>query len=1209
MEIFRKLGPLVRKHKNLVVTVWVLVFVSSLPAALYVRENTQASDILFLPNSEATGVSDIVRTEFSNYTNADLMVVLETGGQIDLEDPVLREKVEKFRTEVGEGVLVRDLFGVEEELQLRYDLVLEDFLRNRVAPTVQGYLTNTSEDLAMLGLQTQTLSNNMSSLRGQISELRESLLLAEELTSMMSEVSWLYTSMYWNVSRIIYYLAANTTAYQAGLTPTDLNVLQEWVVNSSGLDQSLVMTTYQGTNVSVSSGIQLGEVVYPSLESVGAEVLTDLTYEFTNQTLRTSIPTSSGNLPFLFLNSFNHTFVESVSNGGIRSVLNYTNSSLPEAHISQQLVVQSLNGLRLQSFNQSQLYLSNLLAEQGLTSESALVGSLVPFGESWTEQERYEWLDNVLASQELSSEEVQLLTPLRSLVVEGYNQSVLQYEIVSVTSTLVDYSIPNEVLVLLYDMTEPSLDDLTPVVLTLANQYISGGFGDLVRFVNIPGGLPEINLEEVINYIDPSHVTSVLYQAVVGQNDLVETESNLTSDILSNLTTGVNDLYPKPSIMSPSFPIGIRDQFISSDQKVLVLMVSSEAGYDWNAVLVNEIRENIHTLFQGTTYTPYLTGSKAIEFELQEIMEEDVEKIDVTTVILVLVLLSFVFLSFIAPTVPIISIGAALVCGHSILFAVVQYQGNVPTMMLSVMTVIAFGAGVDYIIFILNRYKEERSKNVPISEAIDKAVEHSGESVFSSGLTVMVGFGALAMSSFSFLSYMGVGPMIAVALSLMSALTFIPALLSFMGDKLFWPMKFGENKKGVSLGTKVRHFLRLGKVFSWTPSLRQVGLFITHHPKKIIFLSLVVSAPFIAQVASLETSYDIRDNLPSTAESARGYNVVADHFTDGKVLPLQVLVHFQEPVIGTGGKFDSHSLHLVETIRGEITSLSYVTSVSTLTAPLGLPLDYSSPDTLNRSLMTMFVSDDGFFVVMDVVFSVPPLSNQGLDHLDDLRELLRSQVQHDPVITNVVLGGSPASYDELASLLAREEPFMVVFVLVGIFLVLTLLMRSIFTPIRLEFTILLSVLVSLGATKWLFVDVLGEAIPWVAPIMLFVVLFGLGMDYDIFLVTRMKEEVKKGLSDQEAVVEALVSTGGIIMTCGIIMACALGTLLISSSLILRVLGFAFFFAILLDAFVVRLFLVPAIMMVFGRWNWWMPSPTSIPQLLPKVRRTIHRLFT
>ncbi|MCK4366428.1 MAG: MMPL family transporter, partial [Thermoplasmata archaeon] len=162
-------------------------------------------------------------------------------------------------------------------------------------------------------------------------------------------------------------------------------------------------------------------------------------------------------------------------------------------------------------------------------------------------------------------------------------------------------------------------------------------------------------------------------------------------------------------------------------------------------------------------------------------------------------------------------------------------------------------------------------------------------------------------------------------------------------------------------------------------------------------------------------------------------------------------------------------------------------------------------------------------------------------------------------------------------------------VVIGIFVLLLFVLGSVLLPLRLILTILLSITWTLAVTMVLFQVLIGIPVLWMMPLILFVIAMGLGMDYDIFLTTRIREEVAKGKTDKEAIVEAVDKTGGIITAAGAVMAGAFGSMMLSSMGMLQEFGFALFFVIIIDAMIVRIYLVPAIMVLLEKWNWWAPG--------------------
>ncbi|MFX0204869.1 MAG: MMPL family transporter [Candidatus Hodarchaeota archaeon] len=655
--------------------------------------------------------------------------------------------------------------------------------------------------------------------------------------------------------------------------------------------------------------------------------------------------------------------------------------------------------------------------------------------------------------------------------------------------------------------------------------------------------------------------------------------------------------FPTKDSPSGSYPIAAYENFVSTkpgtENKTLIFMFGFSESTETKGILENvevirEIVQNNINLLPNDAKV-YVSGDLAMEIDLNEASEEDVRRIDVITIGLVFLLLTAVFLSIVTPAVPLVTIGMGIVIAQGILFGVSTIT-TVPTMILSIVTVLMMGAGVDYCIFIMSRYKEERENGVDKDESVKTAIKWAGESVFSSGMTVAVGFGSLLTSTFLLVRMMAVGPLVGIGVCLVAAITVIPASLFMFGDKLYWPKKL-DNPDGEEIGSKSNFWKRLmnnKKEHSW---LYKPVCWVVDHPKTVIIVFLIVCSPFIWLSFNVTQSYDFLSMMPGgEKESVQGMDIMMDGYSLGKTMPTQVLVSYNTKIT-----LNQNLLEDIDDIAKTLENLPFVDIVKSYTRPEGIMIDYMNPDSYTQSQMTRFYSElnDKSTFLIEVFLNIEPMDIEALEEVDGIREIVK---ENAPEGSRVLVGGATAMYNDMRHLVQKDEPLWVAIVIIGVFIVLLFLLGSVFTPIRLEFTILVSVLSALGMTEFVFGVVQGKGIPWMVPIMLFVLLFGLGMDYDIFIVTRMREEVLKGKSDKEAIVTAIDKTGTIITSCGIIMAGAFGSLMLSSGLMFQTMGFAFAMAIILDATVVRIFLVPAIMVLMERWNWWAPGP------LQRVRR-------
>jgi len=234
------------------------------------------------------------------------------------------------------------------------------------------------------------------------------------------------------------------------------------------------------------------------------------------------------------------------------------------------------------------------------------------------------------------------------------------------------------------------------------------------------------------------------------------------------------------------------------------------------------------------------------------------------------------------------------------------------------------------------------------------------------------------------------------------------------------------------------------------------------------------------------------------------------------------------------------------------------------------------------------IGADNRTVLLQVVFQDEPFTTRSIHTVDEIRDLTKDGSAL-PAGAIGLVGGSTSGMADVARIVADDFFTMRIVVLIGIFMVLMFVLGSLLIPMRLILTVLLSVTWTIAMTMIVFQVVNGVPVLWMMPLMLFVIAMGLGMDYDIFLTTRIREEVAKGATDEKAIMTAVERTGGIITACGLVMAGAFGSMLLSSTALLQEFGFGLSFAILLDAMIVRIYLVPAIMLMLQKWNWYAPG--------------------
>jgi len=635
------------------------------------------------------------------------------------------------------------------------------------------------------------------------------------------------------------------------------------------------------------------------------------------------------------------------------------------------------------------------------------------------------------------------------------------------------------------------------------------------------------------------------------------------------------------------------------------------------------------TMVDGSTYIPdvrdiiaqtvsvegvqvLVSGADGITYDIMSSSMEDMEKIDPVSIALVIILIGLFFRSLVSSIIPPSIIAMALVIALAGIFLIASYLMQVTNYVLILVMVTMLGAGCDYCIFILTRYREERILGKEKKEAVEEAVTWAGESITTSGFTVIVGFGVLSICSYSMVSSIGISLALGIFIALMFALFFLPSLIMLVGDRVFWPTSIKYVKERYEDPSKASRMSRFSKNYFERTARTSIK-----HAKVFVLAAILISIPAVYAVTTMDTSFDVISTMPES-EAKTGVDDIVEGFGGGMISPIFIAVEFDSRFYnGTGGDldgredvqgiadeilelnlsqvFDLRYFDLIEDICDDISEVDNIRDINSPTRPYGTPIDYE--DFQNYTLieqaeflimMQQDVSKNGSAVMIQVTMENQPYSETSIGTVEDLRGLIVEELDRPHVVATYLAGGTALMYD-ISMLVGEEFDVMEMLAIILIYIILLAVMGSVFTPIRSIVTILMSVFWTLAITAFVFEYVLGDQLLWLMPIVLIVVCLGLGMDYDIFLTTRIREEVHKGKSIKDAIVSSVRATGGIITICGLIMAGAFATMTLSGSVMLQEFGFALAFAIILDATVVRMYLVPAIMSLMGKWNWWAPG--------------------
>jgi RND superfamily putative drug exporter len=540
-------------------------------------------------------------------------------------------------------------------------------------------------------------------------------------------------------------------------------------------------------------------------------------------------------------------------------------------------------------------------------------------------------------------------------------------------------------------------------------------------------------------------------------------------------------------------------------------------------------------------------GGQAIKFA-QQPEQSATELVGVAVAIIVLVV---VLGSFAAMTIPLIVTFTSLGVAMTIVL-LLSSAFNIATFGPTLAVMIALGVGIDYSLLILNRFRDERRHGVEVREATLTALDTAGRSVLFAGATVVIALLGMLLLGISFLNGPAVASAIAVFFTMVGSLTLLPALLGTFGGRL---------KVGTPVTDDASHF--------WG----RWAVFVERHPRPIALATVVVVAVIALPVFGMNLgSSDSGSDAPGST-TRLAYDHLSEGFGPGFNGPFLIVAELPP---GAGDE--------------ALVALSKAISVDENVAAV-------TPPTLNESKDT---------ATLTVFPKSKPQETETADLLDRLRSDVIPPVEKTSGITASV-GGAIATTTDLNQLLADKLPLFIAVVVGLSLLLLMVVFRSFVIPIKAAFMNVLSIGAALGVITFVFqdghlasligVDSTGP-IEAFLPVFMFAIVFGLSMDYEVFLVSRMHEEWEHSRDAHLAVRRGLALTGKVVFAAAVIMVSVFASFMLGDDRTIKLFGLGLASAVFVDAFIIRLILVPALMFIFGKASWWMPA--AIERRMPRL---------
>lgn len=677
------------------------------------------------------------------------------------------------------------------------------------------------------------------------------------------------------------------------------------------------------------------------------------------------------------------------------------------------------------------------------------------------------------------------------------------------------------------------------------------------------------------------------------------------------------------------------DKLVSRDHcvRLIVLQLTSEFMAVDNIAVLEQIESELAPVrehladWTDTGLAVLQSGSAAVGADLLRSAASSIEHTEVFTVVLVVLILACLYRAPLLVVLPVITILVSLLIATGLvaLFTQLSELPGFDWWTLKVFSttkifivVILFGAGTDYCLFLIARYKEELEAGGSHDKAVSGALAHVGDALLASALTTILGLSMMFFAEFGKFRYSGPVIGLCLAIALLTCTTLTPAIMSGLGPVLFWPFGIPQRKAGPSAsraeGGNKRERRRGGTSF-WHVIARQI----VTRPGPILVVSILSLTPLALRgvACGRDVSYDFLSGLPEKCPSRQGVEALRPHFPVGESGPVTVLVKkrsagFQTPAGREWIRYLSDQLHLdgVRTVRsaedplGDYAPGEKPGILSTRGRRLRMLRAHPRTEEIFLAQTPELAGDVARF---EVILQHNPFSVAARQVVDRIETMLRDLTQQPGTFwsgADYALTGTTAAIRDLRAVTRRDSIRIQWLVVLAVLAVLLLVLKRPAVCLYMMLTVLFSYYVTLGITTLFFSAVYADSyqgLDWKVPLFLFVILVAVGQDYNVYLATRVFEEQRR-IGPYAGLRRAFVRTGGIITSCGVIMA---GTFMSMTSSTwgdlfpflpdelsppygalrsIVELGFALAVGVLLDTFVVRSILVPAFLALICRWR-------------------------
>jgi RND superfamily putative drug exporter len=655
------------------------------------------------------------------------------------------------------------------------------------------------------------------------------------------------------------------------------------------------------------------------------------------------------------------------------------------------------------------------------------------------------------------------------------------------------------------------------------------------------------------------------------------------------ITTAIDGLRTDPRVTGFVGYAETQDpRFISQAGDAAYVVIELDMTEEASVAVVDDLRAAI---VPPAGYTYQLTGYGPITLDSAAQSEKDLARAETVSFPILALVLILVFASVVAAGMPLLVAGLAIPSSLALIYLVAQ-QVEMSIFVLNIATMLGLALAIDYSLFIVSRFREELRRGRTVEEAVERTVATAGKAVAFSGIAVAIGLSGLLLFEAPAIRSIGISGSLVVLCSVLYALTFLPALLGMLGHRVnalslrgllgrFRPLAAEPGLARRSRWERVAHAVMRRPLAVLVPTLA---------------ILLIAGSPFL----NLEQGVPGADIYPAGVESRDAYVALQTDFAPGETTPIVILADVQ------GAPTDPANIAAISAFAATVDAIDGIDRVEgpfsmsdpqtgteltpdQVAALYALPASQRPPGI--DALLARYV--EGSTVRLDAISPLSPSQPLATDMIPVIRAI-------DPGagITTEVGGSAATGHDFLVSQ-SERAPLAVGLTLIASAVILFLLFGSVIIPLKAVVMTLLSISASFGALVWIFQEghlsdvlafqPLGYTIAG-NPIIMFSVIFGLSMDYEVLLLSRIQEAYRRTGDNTASVAEGLARTAGVITGAALIMVTVFAAFALADVITIKSIGVGMAIAVFVDATIIRVLLVPATMRLMGRWNWWAPGP-------------------